>query len=558
MTSADKSNSVVLLDKDKYVTKVHDFIRKGNATIIKDPTSLIDRQVRKYLNNAGTEIIKEPKKLINKNPHAPRLYGTIKIHKANDVLPIEEVPIRPVVSSYTSPIYLLEKELVRLFHLHIKWKSTRSIKNRSSLIQSIHDTVCPPDTLLISLDVNSLFTKVDIPIALAKLLELVRDHSDWSLAEIQAYSQALVLCTEYNYFQFDGKTYQQKEGCSMGSPLSPLLAEVYMEDFEDELFNLNSPLFQHILVYKRYVDDILLLFTAPDQIDPLFNLVNSIRENLKFDIEIGGNTLNFLDLTIKLCNNKLEFSIYHKPSSTDICIPNDSVHPQNHKMSAFRAYMFRLLEVPMSPEDFQSELNIIYQLALSNGYDKGTIDKLYFRTLNKYIDNKFLYHSYIDKPTDKQFRSLQFVGKASYKIAKTIEREEKVKIAFYNKNKLKNIIFNMKDHIPLLQKSGIYNITVPGIGEYIGKTSRAINTRIKEHFASVRNNHQEKSGFAKFMIENSIPTSLCQIKPLNTNCGNDFKLGLYETLYIKNAIQHGKNLFNNQIERNELYEIITP
>lgn len=284
-----------------------------------------------------------------------------------------------------------------------------------------------------------------------------------------------------------------------------------------------------------------------------------IRDNVKFEIEIGGNSLNFLDLTVKLLhNNKLEFSIYHKPSSTDICIPNNSIHPHNHKMSAFRSHIFRLLEVPMSTKNYQSELDIIYQIALNNGYEKCTIDKLYFRTINKFIENKYLYHSFKPDNTPKQFRSVQFVGKTSYKIAKIIERNEKVKIAFYNKNKLKNIIYNMKDTIPTLQKSGIYNIIVPNKGEYIGKTSRAISTRIKEHFASVRNNHGEKSGFAKFMVENKLPTTTCQIKTLNTNCENDFKLSLYETLYIKKAINHGINLFNNQIERNEQFEIITP
>uniref|UniRef100_A0A8D8XCL7 Reverse transcriptase domain-containing protein n=1 Tax=Cacopsylla melanoneura TaxID=428564 RepID=A0A8D8XCL7_9HEMI len=166
----------------------------------------------------------------------------------------------------------------------------------------------------------------------------------------------------------------------MGSPLSPLLAEAYMDDFEQQLFCENPPILQNILIYKRYVDDIFILWTGDtSEVQDLLHHVNQLRENIKFEIEIGGETLNFLDLTIKLnlSTRKLEFSVYRKPSTTDTCIPANSNHPQIHKMAAFRALISRLLEIPMSRSNFINELDVIYQIATNNGYKKETIVKLF-------------------------------------------------------------------------------------------------------------------------------------------------------------------------------------
>lgn len=168
----------------------------------------------------------------------------------------------------------------------------------------------------------------------------------------------------------------------MGSPLSPLLADIYMDDFEEELFNnTNFQGLQFIHSYQRYVDDILIIWKGTTQDAMVFlDNINSMRENIKFEIEIGGETINFLDLTIYLnsSTSHLEFKIYRKPTVTDTCIPNDSVHPHNHKMAAFRAYFWRLLEVPMSENNFKTELDIIFQIAINNGYQKTTIQKLFY------------------------------------------------------------------------------------------------------------------------------------------------------------------------------------
>ena len=88
---------------------------------------------------------------------------------------------------------------------------------------------------LTSFDVSSLFTSVPIDPALniiKDLLEKDEKLNNRTVLPEQHIIELLGLCLCNTYFSFQNKFYEQVEGAAMGSPVSPIVANLYMEYFE--------------------------------------------------------------------------------------------------------------------------------------------------------------------------------------------------------------------------------------------------------------------------------------------------------------------------------------
>jgi hypothetical protein len=62
-----------------------------------------------------------------------------------------------------------------------------------------------------------------------------------------------------NYLKSGNKLYQPQKGVAMGSPISGLIAEIFLQNYEQQLMKdiLDS---NKIIFYNRYVDDILIIY----------------------------------------------------------------------------------------------------------------------------------------------------------------------------------------------------------------------------------------------------------------------------------------------------------
>ena len=92
------------------------------------------------------------------------------------------------------------------------------------------------DEELRSYDVTALFTSVPID----KTLQIIKskhkkDNSlkDRTRLTVNHIVQLLEVCLRCTYFVYDGTFYQQIHGAAMGSPVSPIVCNLYMEHFED-------------------------------------------------------------------------------------------------------------------------------------------------------------------------------------------------------------------------------------------------------------------------------------------------------------------------------------
>ena len=119
----------------------------------------------------------------------------------------------------------------------------------------------------------------------------------------------------------------------MGSPLSGLLADVYLNFYENSHLLSHNKYKNDIIFYARYVDDTFLIFNCTvRQIENLKHYMNSISKNIQFTLETEvDNKLNFLDLSVIKHINKLKFNIYRKPTVTDVTIPVSYTHLDVYK-----------------------------------------------------------------------------------------------------------------------------------------------------------------------------------------------------------------------------------
>ena len=86
------------------------------------------------------------------------------------------------------------------------------------------------------------------------------------------------LCS--NCFFFDGIVYQQVDGVAMGSPLGPSLANAFLAHYEQTWLN-DCPIEFKPVYYKRYVEDIFVLFRSPHHLEKFNEYLNTKHANMK-------------------------------------------------------------------------------------------------------------------------------------------------------------------------------------------------------------------------------------------------------------------------------------
>ena len=105
-----------------------------------------------------------------------------------------------------------------------------------------------------SYNVKALFTSVTVDPSLnivkqkLQLDPLLPQKTNMSMQQIVT---LLEFCLKNTYFLFQGKYYKQLHGAAMGSPISPLIANLFMEEFEVKALS-SAPHPPHL--WLRHVD----------------------------------------------------------------------------------------------------------------------------------------------------------------------------------------------------------------------------------------------------------------------------------------------------------------
>ncbi|EFN65809.1 hypothetical protein EAG_00370, partial [Camponotus floridanus] len=159
----------------------------------------------------------------------PRAYGLPKVHKP-------ECPFRLIVSSVDSPLYqlalFLHKTMIKSFPTAHSF-----LENSFELIKKLENVQLDINYKLISLDVISLFTNIPIDLAIESVSnrwEYIEGNTDLPKSE---FLLAVTMVLNSTFFTFNNIVYRQLYGTPMGSPLSPIIADIVMQDIENRALN---------------------------------------------------------------------------------------------------------------------------------------------------------------------------------------------------------------------------------------------------------------------------------------------------------------------------------
>jgi len=155
----------------------------------------------------------------------------------------------------------------------------------------------------------------------------------------------------------------------MGFPLSPVIADIVMQDLEKkvlETFNFNIPF------CYRYIDD-LVMAVPTSKIELVIETFNSIHQSLQFTTEIGHKTINFLDTTIIIKNNRILFDWFHKPTFSGRYLNYLSQHLLSQKKGTIIGLVDRIFLFSHFAEFHQKNFAFTIKVLLETDYPLGLI-----------------------------------------------------------------------------------------------------------------------------------------------------------------------------------------
>lgn len=504
---ADKGNTVVIIRRTNYVSKMLNILSDTSKFKCVNEESSIDRLRKfqsflRYHHKQGVFTDDEYAELFPTSTSIPTMYGLPKTHKAG-------IPLRPILSMAGCFNHAFAKWIGKRLE---RLREAKSIA-RDSFSLGFLGSPNLTDGYFVSYDVVSLFTNIPLDQTIDLTLNQLYPRNSGVPAKDQRFAgmsktifkRSLDWCLRNNTFIFDGKYYVQTDGIAMGSPLAPILADIFMNhvleskitresdgnnNFLDVIFNSHNNFEQfNLRLFVRYVDDTLAVFNNRSDALRFLDYLNSLHENLEFTMEQEcDDKIPFLDLLIirNRDTNCIDLTVYRKPTHSGVFTDFTSFSPFHYKMGLVRTLVTRAYRLCSTWTLFDLEIKEITKLLMQNGYTRSFIENIVKSQLDKlYSDEP--YKKFGPEPKHIFIR-LPYLGDASSRLLGSINSclnqfklgTISVKI-LHNFSRLEGN-FHFKDKQPKHLLNGVvYQITCSCGLRYVGETSRCLKVRFDEH-----------------------------------------------------------------------------
>ena len=508
LVPVDKSKNLCLMTKQNYEEKIKNVFSDTNKFRPTDHESISKHPIN------IRALIKKLEPYVSKNDYykmlpleAPKQsYGTVKCHKPN-------LPLRPIVSTVDSACNGAEKYIQRIIKplenlCTFSINSTKQFKNhfletRDSFDTSVHE--------IVSIDAQKLYTSVNIELVIDEMIkEIYKSPTEFfkidpnektnlglstkiPLKEIFRTFLYQILI-KFNCFSTVAGCYQQIDGLSMGSKISPLIANFYLNIMEQKIIKTEIEK-GNISAYCRFVDDVYCIIRKDQKNRILHSINNFDPKFIKFTNEVmENNSLPFLDTEIYLDEQNVpQIKKFRKNTASDVIMNFKSVCPKKYKIATLKGDVFRCHYTCSTEENLNNALNDLAEIYAKNEYPKRLVDNTIREIRNKNFENNGNKTNYQELKANapNQFYTLciPFTATRCEKVASKLIRLLKINTPNYHINiawKLQKIrkVFShrLKMPVPDLEKIGVtYKFDCLCQESYIGESKRQLQNRIKEH-----------------------------------------------------------------------------
>ena len=312
--------------------------------------------------------------------------------------------------------------------------------------------------------------------------------------------------------------------------------------------NIVPKLGNKLLHWMRYVDD-TFAFIKPDKINEVEEKLNSFHENIKFTHEDEkAGKIAFLDVTVaRGKGDKLETSVYRKPTNTDIYMNWYAHAPTTWKIATLKSLVKRAVMISSTQIAMENEITHLKKVFTEyNDYPVKLVENIIENELKIIAEPEEVRQSKeenADEPVnDTVTLSLPYAGvkgeqilkkmmKSIDNIGNTTDKKRNIRIV-YTAKKL-GTKFPVKDKTPKEHLHNVvYHAKCPNKkckSEYTGQTGCRTQKRVIQHNSKDKKSHLLMH--AKKTKHRRVWMKDFQI--LGQGYSNKIKRKISEALYIK-------------------------
>jgi hypothetical protein len=384
--AADKNLGLTIVDKTWYVDECLKHLQDDDTYQLVSgdvPVQQLTKRLERFVKLAFCYLTPQMRKFVLANTESYRIpcfYLLIKLHK-----PV--ISGRPICSSVNWVLHNLSK--VADYWLQPYLKRCRSyLKNSTQVINELATVQVPAGTLLVTMDVISLYPSIPIEDGVARVCNFLSTNPLFEDlrregAPVALIKEALLLILKHNYVEFNDCFFLQTGGTAMGTPAAVTFASLFMESLEDSFFAsaVLMPLY-----YKRFIDDILFLWqhSLADLLIFIQGL-QSMHPKIKFEVVIDSTSVDFLDLCIfksqqlfhTVNGGLLSTKLFQKPMNKYLYLPYSSFHSTACKRGFITGLLKTFIRCCSFKEDFYIFRRLLWFRLRARGYTRSFLRPLF-------------------------------------------------------------------------------------------------------------------------------------------------------------------------------------